>query len=101
MVDQAPRGIAYGSGKPVKASIWNEDKSTPNKVVDCLFNPTEYTFSKRNTWGEGGAPGGEMPMASFVSGGAMTLDLELLFDTLTLAPDGGAAAPAPRVREAN
>jgi hypothetical protein len=99
MVDQAPRGIAYGSGKPVKATIWNEDKSPPAKVVDCLFNPTEYTFSKRNVWGDGPAAGGEMPMASFVSGGAMTLDLELLFDTLTLAPDGGDTGPPHDVRE--
>jgi len=93
MVDKPKRGISYGSGKPVKASIWNEDKSPPKKIVDCLFNPTEYTFSKRNTWANGGTAGGDKPTANFVSGGAMTLDLELLFDTLTLAQDGQSGPP--------
>lgn len=99
MVDQAPRGISFGSGKPVKASIWNEDKTPPSKVVDCLFNPTEYTFSKRNSWSEGASTGGDVPQATFVSGGPLTLDLELLFDTLTLAPDGDPNGPPNDVRD--
>src|SRR5438105_3467781 len=80
----AERGIHFGSGKPVKASIWNEDKSPPSKVVDCLFNPTDYTFTKRNDWAAGSITGGDIPLVNFASGGAMNLDVQLFFDTLTL-----------------
>ena len=99
MAEKAQRGISYGTGKPIKASIWNEDKSPPLKVVDCLFNPTEYTFTKRNSWSEGASTGADVPLASFVSGGALTLDLDLFFDTLTLAPDGDQSGPPHDVRE--
>jgi len=99
MPDQAPRGISYGTGKPVKASIWNEDKSPPKKVVDCLFNPTEYTFNKRNTWAESDSTAADAPLVTFVGSGALSLDLELFFDTLTLTPDGGQSGPPHDVRE--
>jgi len=85
MADGTERGIQFGSGRPVKASIWNEDTSA--KVVDCLFNPTDYTFSKENSWSAAPARG-DIPLPSFVSGGAMTLEVRLLFDTLTLATSG-------------
>src|SRR5205823_123428 len=94
--DVAERGIHFGSGKPVKASIWNEDKSPPTKVVDCLFNPTDYTFTKRNEWAAGSITGGDIPLVNFASGGAMTLDVQLFFDTLTLVTTEQAP---PDVRE--
>ena len=89
----AERGIHYGTGKPVKASIWNEDRTPPSKVVDCLFNPTDYTFTKRNEWAAGSITGGDIPLVNFASGGALNLDVELLFDTLTLVAESANSAP--------
>ena len=74
MAEQSGRGIHFGSGKPVKASIWNEDKQPPSKVVDCLFNPTDYSFVKRNEWASSSPTGGDVPLVNFSSGGAMTLE---------------------------
>jgi hypothetical protein len=94
MAEQSGRGIHFGSGKPVKASIWNEDRQPPEKVVDCLFNPTDYTFVKRNDWASGSHTGGDIPLVNFSSGGAMTLEVRLLFDTLTQAVDASDTPPA-------
>jgi hypothetical protein len=78
-----PTGLSATSGKPVKAYIWNEDKGS--KVVDCLFNPTEYSFSKSNTWAPGKVVGKNLPLANFQGGGATTLTVSLLFDTYAIA----------------
>ena len=93
MAEQSGRGIHFGSGKPVKASIWNEDRQPPSKVVDCLFNPTDYTFAKRNEWSSGSPTGGDIPLVNFSSGGAMNLEVQLLFDTLTMLADGSDTTP--------
>lgn len=82
-----PTGMSAASGKPVKAFIWNEDKNA--KVVDCLFNPTEYSFSKSNTWNQDEASGQDLPIAHFQGGGATTMSVSLLFDTYALARGGG------------
>jgi predicted Zn-dependent protease len=78
-----PSGLSATSGKPVKAFIWNEDKNA--KVVDCLFNPTEYTFSKSNTWTPDKAPGKNIPIINFQGGGPTTLQVSLMFDTYASA----------------
>ena len=70
------------SGQLVKAYIYNEDKD--QKVVDCLFNPTEYSFTKTNTWDPGRIIGRDVPLVNFQGGGAMTLTLSLLFDTYSM-----------------
>ena len=86
-------GFSSASGKPVKAYIWNEDKN--QKVVDCLFNPTEYSFSKSNTWQRNDIIGRDLPLVSFQGGGTMTMTVSLLFDTYSQPSSGG---PAPDVR---
>jgi hypothetical protein len=78
-----PTGLSATSGKPVKAYIWNEDKNA--KVVDCLFNPTEYSFSKTNSWAPKPVIGKDIPLPNFQSGGATTLHVSLLFDTYATA----------------
>ena len=35
------------SDRPVKATITNLDTG---QSVECMFNPTEYTFAKTNNW---------------------------------------------------
>jgi nucleoid-associated protein YgaU len=64
-----------------KARIYNFDKNKGTPVVECLFNPTEYTFSKSNTWNPEKMMGKDLPLATFGGGGPMTLSLSLLFDT--------------------
>jgi hypothetical protein len=86
-----PSGISSASGKPVKAYIWNEDKN--QKVVDCLFNPTEYSFTKSNTWSPNNSVGRDLPVVSFQSGGQMSMTVSLLFDTYALAATGGGTNP--------
>jgi hypothetical protein len=62
------------------ASIMNLDASgTP--AVQCMFNPSEYTFAKQNTWVRADAKGANVPQLEFGGGGAATLTLQLFFDT--------------------
>jgi hypothetical protein len=79
--------ISASSGKPSKAYIWREDPPT-GMVVECMFNPTEYNFSKSNTWNVKGVPGKDVPIPQFQSGGATTLTVSLLFDTYTQSTGG-------------
>ena len=93
-----PYGISATSGKPVKAYIYNEDKKA--KVVECLFNPTEYSFSKSNTWAPGNVIGRNLPLVNFEGGGATILTVSLFFDTYSLPQKNGAAGNHPEdVRE--
>ncbi|HVC32556.1 MAG TPA: peptidoglycan-binding protein [Chloroflexota bacterium] len=82
-----PSGFSSASGKPVKAYIWDEEKG--RKVVDCLFNPTEYSFTKSNTWAPGNIIGHDLPLVSFQGGGMMNLQVSLLFDTYSRPPVSG------------
>lgn len=51
-------------------------------VVDCMFNPYEYTIAKSNSFKEGEAANGkDAPPAEFSKAGAQTLKLNLFFDT--------------------
>jgi len=87
-------GISATSGKPVKAYIWNEDKN--QKVVDCVFNPTEYSFTKTNSWAPGSLIGRDLPLANFQGGGATTLTVSLLFDTYSLPAISGQDSQEPQ-----
>jgi hypothetical protein len=69
--------------KPVKAKIVNLDSK---EEVDCLFNPSEYTFSKTNTWTAETAKGKNVPQLEFSGGNSMELKMQLFFDTYS---DGG------------
>jgi nucleoid-associated protein YgaU len=74
-----PSGLSADSGELIKAFIFNED--TQSTVVECLFNPTDYTFSKSNTWTPDKAPGKDIPIVNFQGGGPTTLQVSLMFDT--------------------
>ncbi len=89
-----------GSAFPVKAMIINLDSK---EEIPCMFNPTEYEIAKSNNWGAptpsasgtGGtgstttntALGKNMPQIEFQGGGAMTLSLNLFFDTTLTGDD--------------
>jgi nucleoid-associated protein YgaU len=49
-------------------------------VIDCWFNPTEYSIAKTNKWEFKTAPGTALPPAQFAGGMPRQLQLELLFD---------------------
>ncbi|RLC93524.1 MAG: peptidoglycan-binding protein [Chloroflexi bacterium] len=67
-----------------KATITNCDT---NEIVECMFNPKEYTFGKQNTWKSGLVMGGNVPKVEFGGGQAMTLQMELFFDTYESGED--------------
>ncbi|HMO59039.1 MAG TPA: LysM peptidoglycan-binding domain-containing protein [Roseiflexaceae bacterium] len=66
------------SGQLAKAKITNLDT---NSSVQCMFNPSEYSFTKTNEWKPHEAKGDDLPRLEFVGGSIGTLKLKLLFDT--------------------
>jgi nucleoid-associated protein YgaU len=62
----------------VKATITN---CVTNEVVECVFNPKEYTFSKQNKWEEKKADKKSVASLKFSGGAPANLKLQLLFDT--------------------
>ncbi len=49
--------------------------------VNFMFNPTEYSLTKSNTWKSKPIKGKNIPAVEFQQGGVQTLKLQLLFDT--------------------
>lgn len=62
----------------VRATIKN---CLTEKVVECMFNPKEYTFSKQNKWQEKPAKKKGVAHLEFGGGAPANLKLQLLFDT--------------------
>lgn len=60
-----------------KATITNLDT---NAVIECLFNPTEYSIAKSNNWQPKPVVGKNVPKLDFTGGGSRTLTVELFFD---------------------
>ena len=53
----------------------------PTIPIPVLFNPSEYTLEKGNTYQNTTLPGLATPLTQFVAGNADTLSMELFFDT--------------------
>jgi Contractile injection system tube protein/LysM domain len=66
-----------------KASITNVDGG--GAPIECMFNPTEYTFYKQNRISFTEVPGTSMPIPDFRSGDPATMKLQLFFDTYEAA----------------
>lgn len=71
-----------------KATITNLDT---NETIKCLFNPTEYTIAKANSWQPKGLVGQNVPKLDFTGGGSRTLSVELFFDVYE--KEGGDVRP--------
>jgi len=56
-----------------------EDKD--NISIDCMFNPSEYTLAKTNTYKEQARNQGDVPSFEFEKAGPQTLTLKLVFDS--------------------
>jgi nucleoid-associated protein YgaU len=80
---------ASGSGSLTlpKAQIINVESG--GEIIECMFNPKEYSLAKRNNWGAGaaGAKGGastsgtNVPQQQYTGGQPATLTMQLFFDT--------------------
>src|SRR5262249_41805632 len=70
-----------------KASITVLDGMDKGKVISVLFNPTEYSFERTNSFKATAVPGLGSPLLQFVSGESDHLSMDLFLDDYT-DPDG-------------
>jgi nucleoid-associated protein YgaU len=66
-----------------KATITVLDGSDKNKVISVLFNPTEYSFERTNSYKATPVPGLGSPLLQFVNGEADQLTMDLFMDDYT------------------
>jgi len=71
----------------VKATITPTAGELANKVITVLFNPTEYSFERSNSYKATPVPGLTSPLLQFVSGESDRLSLDLFLDDYT-DPEG-------------
>ena len=60
-----------------KATLQNMDSKDK---FDCLFNPTQYTVAKNNSWQAKKVVGKNVPQLDFTGGQSKTLKMQLFFD---------------------
>ena len=70
-----------------KATITILDGNDKNKVIAVLFNPTEYSFDRANSYKATPLPGLSAPLLQFVNGESDQLSMELFLDDYT-DPEG-------------
>ena len=63
-----------------RATITVLDGADADKVIPVLFNPTEYTFERSNTYKATPVPGLGTPLLQFVNGECDHLSMELFLD---------------------
>ena len=66
-----------------KATITVLDGADKGKVITVLFNPTEYTFERTNSYKATPVPGLGSPLLQFVNGELDQLSMELFLDDYT------------------
>jgi LysM repeat protein len=49
--------------------------------IDCMFNPTTFSFSTQNRWESDSVPGKSTPTLRFAGGSGGSFSLNLVFDT--------------------
>lgn len=49
--------------------------------VDCMFNPTTFSFATQNRWESDKVPGKQTPQMRYAGGGGGSFSLSLIFDT--------------------
>lgn len=70
-----------------KATITVLDGADKGKVIAVLFNPTEYSFDRTNSYKASAIPGLGSPLLQFVNGECDQLNMDLFLDDYT-DPDG-------------
>ena len=66
-----------------KATITVLDGADKGKVITVLFNPTEYSFERTNSYKAAAIPGLGSPLLQFVNGECDQLSMELFLDEYT------------------
>src|SRR5438876_3244788 len=66
-----------------KATITVLDGNDKGKVITVLFNPTEYSFERANSFKATAVPGLGSPLLQFVNGESDHLSLDLFLDDYT------------------
>ena len=66
-----------------KATITVLDGADKGKVISVLFNPTEYTFERSNSYKGTPVPGLGTPLQQFVNGESDHLSMDLFLDDYT------------------
>jgi nucleoid-associated protein YgaU len=66
-----------------KATITVLDGERKNEVISVLFNPTEYTFDRSNSYKSIPVPGLGAPLLQFVNGESDQLSMDLFLDDYT------------------
>jgi nucleoid-associated protein YgaU len=66
-----------------KATITKLAGADPGKVITVLFNPTEYSFERSNSYKATPVPGLGSPLLQFVNGECDQLSMELFMDDYT------------------
>jgi len=66
-----------------KATITVLDGADKGKVIGVLFNPTEYSFERTNSFKATAVPGLGSPLLQFVNGELDQLSMELFLDDYT------------------
>lgn len=72
-----------GKAQLKKATITVLDGADKNKVIAVLFNPTEYSFERTNSYKATPVPGLGTPLLQFVNGECDQLSMELFLDDYT------------------
>jgi nucleoid-associated protein YgaU len=82
----SPNGATGGSLTLPKAQIINLDRG--GEIIECMFNPKEYSMAKKINWGppkSGGGTGSNsgtnVPKQQYNGGQPATLTMQLFFDT--------------------
>jgi nucleoid-associated protein YgaU len=70
-----------------KATITVLDGADKGKAITVLFNPTEYSFDKTNSYKASAVPGLGSPLLQFVNGESDQLTMDLFMDDYT-DPEG-------------
>ncbi len=84
-----------------KARITIKNGSRAGTVYEVLFNPTEYSFDRSNSFKSTPIPGLTSPLLQFINGEADQLSMELFLDDYTDTPGrsaGGAQAKSVEAR---
>lgn len=82
-----------------KASIEVLAGSQKSQVYWVLFNPTEYSFDRTNTYKATAIPGLGTPLIQFINGECAQLSMDLFLDDYTDAPAGSAPGGAKSVKD--
>ena len=69
------------SGSLEKAEIEILNGKHEGTIIECKFNPPEYSMQKQVQWGELSATGSGASIQQFVEGKSERLSMELFFDT--------------------